>query len=133
LRVSNGKNTTEFGKLLAKALRRLPNFVGVVYRGAELNAAELQFYLDAFGKAEPVIEPCFLSTSKSRLIGGGFGDNPLFIMYSRTGKLIEKIANFGVYGPENEQEVLFAQNTKFNVLDITFDRGKPLIMMEEIA
>jgi NAD:arginine ADP-ribosyltransferase len=133
LRVSNGKNTTEFGKLLAKVLHKLPDFVGVVYRGVELTSGQLETYTDALVAAKPVIEPCFLSTSKSRLIGGGFGDNPLFIMYSRTGKLIEKIAKFGVYGPANEQEVLFAPNTRFNVLDITFDGIKPLITMEEIA
>ena len=132
LRVQEGNNTTEFGILLDHCLTKLPNFEGLVYRGANLTRNELKKYKDGAESGTPIIEPTFVSTSKSRLIAMQFGANILFRIYSRKGKEIEKIAKFGKYNPPNEKEVLFRPNSSFRVLDEREQGNYTLITMEEI-
>jgi hypothetical protein len=132
LRLTKGNNKTEFGILLELSLSKLPNFDGLVYRSAKLTPQELNKYNIALQSNKAIIEPTFISTSKSRAIAMEFKGNTLFRIYSRTGKIIEKIAKFGIYNPPNEKEVLFNPNCTFKVLEITKENDYPLITMEEI-
>lgn len=131
LRIHKGENTTEFGKILVEALSKLKHFEGVVYRGVNLLKYELEKYTEAFANNVDVSEPTFISTSKSRLVAMSYRGNTLFRIYSRRGKEIEKIAKFGS-SSQNEKEVLFAPNSRFNILDVTTESNYTLITMEEI-
>ncbi len=131
LRKSKGKKLDEFGKLLNKTLAKLPNFDGVVYRGANMTTQELQRYKEAVTKNKILKEYSFVSTSKSRLIAMAFKGNTLFRIYSRTGKEVEKIAKFGLHGTSNEKEVLFRPNRNFIILEVAKELDYTLITMEE--
>lgn len=132
LRKSKGKNINEFGNYLDYSLKKLENYEGLVYRGANLSKTELNRYLNSFKKNLLLTEYSFTSTSKSRLIAMSFKGNVLFRIYSRTGKSIEKITKFGISGYPNEKEVLFSSNRKFRILEITNESTYSLITMEEI-
>ena len=132
LRKTNGKNNSEFGKLLNSTLSKLNNYIGLVYRGANLTKSEIYKYIDANKVDKIFIEPTFISTSKSRLIAMEYRGNTLFRISSRTGKDIEKIAKFGIHNPQNEQEVLFKPNSCFKVLEIRNESSYTLVTMEEI-
>lgn len=112
-------------------MTKLPDFEGLVYRGVNLTRKELLKYIVANRVNEVLIEPTFISTSKSRLIAMEFG-NTLFRIFSRTGKDIEKIAKFGTYSPPNEKEVLFKPNRRFRVLEVLDQGASILISMEEM-
>ncbi len=132
LRKSKGRKCDEFGTYLKLSLSKLPNFEGLVYRGAHLSKVELNRYIDSFKHNSLVTEYSFISTSKSRLIAMSFKGNVLFRMFSRTGKDIERITKFGIFGYPNEKEVLFSPNRKFRILDITNELTYSMITMEEI-
>ena len=74
-----------------------------------------------------------MSCSKSKLLSLFFSESPLFIIKSRKGKDIEKIAKFDEdsYG-QNEKEVLFCSNSRFKVLDIKEENNKIIITLEEV-
>lgn len=127
LRLSNGNNDTDFGKLLDKAILKLPDYIGLVYRGVYLNDVQIERYRLALKNNLTISEPTFVSTSKSVIIAKGFG-NALFRIVSKSGKLIENISNFGIHKPPNEQEVIFRPNRKFKVLEI----DNNIITLEEI-
>ncbi|MGV3684467.1 MAG: ADP-ribosyltransferase [Daejeonella sp.] len=131
LRISKGENN-DYGKLLNKCLNKLPNFEGLVYRCVNLTAAEVQIYIDAENQNKVVTEHPFVSTSKSELTANAYGRNVKFVIYSKTGKEIEKFAKFGLHNPHNEKEVLFKSGRSFNVLEVTKDRGYTLIITEEV-
>ncbi|WP_165501705.1 ADP-ribosyltransferase [Pedobacter frigiditerrae] len=131
LRKTEGKEKTDFGKIIDQSLSKLDNYNGLVYRCATLSKKELQLYKNAFELAKPIVEHTFLSTSKSKTIAYMFGKNTIFRIYSRTGKDIEKIAKFGSDHPQNEQEVLFRTGSAFDILDISKEGSRTLITMEE--
>jgi hypothetical protein len=132
LRLSGGKKTTEFGKLLDKTLSKLPNYEDILYRSADLTVFEMQKYLDAFKNNGILVEHSFISTSKSKAIAYGFGKNCHFRILSRTAKNVEAFAKYGVHHPQNEKEVLFKPNSKFRVLEITNSGEATLITLEEV-
>ena len=132
LRKSSGASITEFGKVLNSSLSKLENYEGLVFRGVELNPSELQQYIDAMAKNEVIVENAFISATKSQLTAFSFGRNARFIIYSKTGKEIEKIAKFGKHHPQNEKEVLFKSGRSFTVLDVTKEQNYTLITMEEL-
>lgn len=132
LRTSNGKTVTEFGKLLADALSKLPNYEGLVYRKVSLTKTELNVYEEGLKNNSTIVETPFLSTSKARAVAMAFTGNCLFRILSKKGKDIETIAKYGVFNPPNEKEVLFKNNTKFKVLQITREDEHSLITMEEV-
>lgn len=131
LRKSDGKSCSQLGVFLIKALNKLPDFEGLVYRSVNLSPKELERYSIALRDNRLLKEHAFLSTSKSRLTAMAFNGNVLFRMYSRTGKEIENIARFGKYNPPNEREVLFKPNRNFRILEITNEASYTLITMEE--
>lgn len=132
LRKSKGKKINALGNYLNFSLNKLPNFDGLVYRGAHLSKTELNRYINAFKKNSLITEYSFISSSKSRLIAMSFKGNVLFRMFSRTGKDIEKITKFGISGYPNEKEILFRSNRIFRILDITNESTYMLITMEEV-
>ncbi len=131
LRKSEGKEKTDFGKIIDQSLAKLDDFKGLVYRCVTLTKRELQLYRDAFDLGNPITEYAFLSTSKSKTTAYMFGKNTVFKIYSRTGKDIQKIAKFGSDHPQNEQEVLFRKGRSFHILDISKEDSRTLITMEE--
>jgi len=132
LRKTNGKNDSEFGKLLNSALSKLENYIGLVFRGVNLTENEINKYIAANKDDNILIEPTFISTSKSRLIAMEYRGNTLFRIFSKRGKEIEKIAKFGAHNPQNEREVLFKPNSGFKVLEIINESNYTLITIEEI-
>ncbi|MBI3517741.1 MAG: hypothetical protein HY062_00090 [Bacteroidetes bacterium] len=133
LRRNSGKHNTEYGKFLEKSINKLPNYIDVVYRSCNLSPNQIDLYQNSFIRKQPITENCFLSTSKKRTIAMMFGGNCLFIIFSRTGKDIEKIAKFGTGSGQNEYEVLFLPKRKFNVIDINIENNSYTITLEEIS
>jgi len=132
LRILKGKNNSEFGKLLRLTLRKLPNYVNVVYRSAKLTEAEMQRYQEAFESDDLIREYSFVSTSRSRAAAMMWNGSVLFRILSKTGKEIEGIAKYGIFSGQNEKEVLFMPNLKFRVVGIRKDKDYTLISLEEI-
>ncbi len=132
LRKSKGKTDILYNKLLNGCLNKLPHFEGLVYRCATLSETELNKYIDAEKKNKSIIEHSFVSTSRSELTAFAYGKNTKFLIYSKTGKEIEKFAKFGLYNPVNEKEVLFRSGRAFNVLEVTKQDNFTLVIMEEI-
>lgn len=132
LRRSLGKEINDFATYLDHSLSKLPNFEELVYRGVNLSKKDLDNYKALFKADHAVIEYCFISTTKSRLIATSFLGNVLFRILSQTGKEIEKISKFGTMGFPNEREVLFSYNTKFRILGIRNEDTYTLITMEEL-
>lgn len=132
LRISKGKNYTDFGYYLDKTLAKLPSYEDILYRSADLSQFELQKYLDANKNNSILVEHSFISTSKSKTIAYGFGKNCLFRMLSRSAKNIEEFSKYGSHHPQNEKEVLFRPNCKFRVLEVTKPDNYTLITLEEV-
>lgn len=108
LRVNKGKHIPTFGAILSECLEKLPNYTGNVYRSINLTDEEYKRYLNN----DTIIEPFFISTSRSQLIGNQFG-NFRFEIFSQTGKCIENISKFS-----NEKEVVINYNKAFKVVSI---------------
>lgn len=132
LRTYKGSKSTNFGIAVDYCLSKLNSFSGLVYRCVELTPFELKQYAHAYQTGKPIKEFAFISTSKSRLIAMGYNKNTLFVILSKTGKEIEKIAKFGIHNPSNEKEVLFKAGRSFNVVGITKEGKQTLITMREI-
>ena len=132
LRLSEGKNLSEFGKYLDKTLNKLPDYKGIAYRSVKITDNELQKYLKAKENNSILVEHSFISASKSKAIANEFGRNCQFTIYSKSGKEIEKFAKYGLQHPQNEKEILFKPNLQFEVLEITKQGDKTLIIIEEI-
>lgn len=133
LRSNKGKNTAVFGKLLVKALGKLNDYSSLTYRKVQLTRGQQNIYKKASDTGLYVKEPAFSSTSKIKDLAILFPGNTLFIINSKTGKDIEKIAKFGYEDPYNEYEVLFLPNREFEVLEIDDSISDLLLItMEEI-
>lgn len=105
---------------LAKMVEK--SFVGTVYRGAHLNKNVSEVYQ----VGARVTEKAFTSTS--RKFTEKFSGNTLFVIQSRTGKMIDEISTFA-----NEAEVLFPPGTVFKVVSRVFDGKTTKILMEQIS
>ena len=61
--------------------------------------------------------------------------NCLFVIESKTGRLIEAAAKYGPHGQapgQNEREVLFAPHTKFDVLAVVDEPDYTRITLDEL-
>lgn len=125
-----GNKINEFGTYLTDALDKLPNYNLLCYRATKIS--NLDKYYDALRKGTTITEKSFLSCTKSRLIAFLYSQSPLFIILSKHGKDIEKIAKFGINSGQNEKEILFKPNSKFRVLDIQEDESRFTITLEEV-
>jgi hypothetical protein len=114
--------------LMKSGLNKLPDFEGVVYRGAGLSEAEENVYRDAIGTGELIEHPAFTSTSK--LSDKALNRNTRYIIQSKKGKNVMKFSEF-----ESENEIILNAGTKFRVTE--FNRnptdGKTYIYMEEVV
>lgn len=131
LRTNKGK-LNEFGRFLDKSLDKLPNYKKLCFRAVKLGSNEIEKYEKAYNSSNIITEYSFLSSSSSRLLAIQFNHNVLFRIQSKKGKDIQKIAKFGINSGQNEKEILFRANSKFNVLDITKENNKTLITIEEV-
>ena len=135
LHASGGHHDTLFGQGLAIALAKLPAYVGVVSSGVRLRPEELRHYRARAEDGQPIDWPAFLSTSRKASIARQYTRSPpngvLFVIQSRTGRLIEEISKFGVDG-QNEYEVLFIPHTQFQVLEVAAETGYTRIVLDEL-
>ena len=135
LHENGGDNSTLFGQGLAAALAKLPAYVGLAYSGVLLRPAQLQYFRARAQHGQPVSWPAFLSASQKDTIARQYlhssGKNCLFVIQSRTGRLIEEISKYGVDG-QNEYEVLFAPNTPFEVLEVAEETSYTRIVLDEL-
>ncbi len=133
LRRNQGRNTSNFGKLLEQGLQQLPNYAALVYRKVQLTKRQQNVYRNALHNNSFVKERAFLSTSKFKRIAELFPGNTLFIINCKTGKDVEKIAKFGFGDRYNEYEVLFEPNRQFEVLEVNESvKNLLIITMEEV-
>ena len=128
----NGNQISDFGQYLNYSLNKLPDYKLLCYRTIRCNKNQLKKYYDAFKNNTTIIEKSFLSCSKSRVLSLYFSESPLFIIKSKKGKDIEKIAKFGIDTGQNEKEILFRSNSRFKVLDIIEENSKIVITLEEV-
>lgn len=135
LHASKGDNSTLFGQGLAVALAKLPAYVGLAFGGVQLRLAQLMFYRASADAGEPVSWPAFLSASQKATIAHQYlyssHKNCLFIIQSRTGRLIEEVSKYGIEG-QNEYEILFAPRTRFEVLEVAIETGYTRIVLDEL-
>lgn len=120
-----GTNTSVLEQGLVKALEKLPPYEGEVLSGVLLRPSELLFYRACHLKGRPVHWPAFLSATLRPGLAmqflRGARKNCLFVIQSKTGRLIEAIAEMGLFGAapgQNEREVLFAPGVAFEVLAV---------------
>lgn len=135
LHASGGNNSSLFGQGLAAALGKLPAYVGLVSSGVFLPPAQIQYYRACAQDGQPVSWPAFLSASQKNTIALQYlrssEKNCLFIIQSRTGRLIAELSQFGVDG-QNEYEVLFVPHTRFEVLEVASETGYTRIVLDEL-
>jgi hypothetical protein len=139
LHANSGANDSVLGQGLVAALKKLPPYEGEVQSGIWLRASELQFYRGCARTATPVRWPAFLSATLKPGIAMQFlrsaRKNCLFVIQSRTGRLIEAVAKTGLYGQapgQNEREVLFAPQTEFDVLAVVDETDYTRIVLDEL-
>jgi hypothetical protein len=127
LRLSEGKDISDFGLLLDECLSKLPDYQDVVYRGEGLTDSELERYYLAFKHNEPLKECFFASSSKSRLKAYEWcreKNKVMFEIFSFKGKVIEYASKYPA-----EKEVLFRYNSDFWVEDFIFDEERNLYLI----
>ena len=100
-----------------------------------LRPEQLRQYRACVENGQPISWPAFLSASQKATIARQYvrslQTNGLFVIQSRTGRLIEEISKFGVDG-QNECEVLFAPHTQFQVLEVAEETGYMRIVLDEL-
>ena len=132
LRLSKGKDFSEFGKFLDKTLSKLSNYEDITYRSVDLTNNEWQKYIEAKENNGILVEHSFISASRSKAVAYEFGRSCQFRIFSRSGKDIGEFAKYGIHHPQNEKEILFRPNLKFEVLEVTKQGETTLITLEEV-
>ncbi len=114
LRLSKGRDISDFGILLNECLSKLPDYQGIVYRGDEISKLEFDKYVLCYENVIPYHEFSFFSTSKSKSKAyercKGRGYRILFKILSKKGKDIERFSKY-----KTDREVLLQINSIFNV------------------
>lgn len=114
LRLSEGKDISDFGILLDECLFKLPDYQGIVYRGDEISKLEFDKYVLCHEKVIPYHGFSFFSTSKSKSKAyercKGRRCKVLFKILSKKGKDIERFSKY-----KTDREVLFQINSIFDV------------------
>jgi NAD:arginine ADP-ribosyltransferase len=127
-KLKNRENVLNFTRLLNSALAQLPTYSGTAYRGVSKDLSEAQ--LARYIVGETVQENSFTSasTSKTKAFEYFGTGNTRFIILSKTSSHIKSFSNL----PE-EDEVLFAANSQFRVVDRRQEKGKTIILMEDVS
>jgi hypothetical protein len=123
------KQFREDARLTAAALANLPPYQGTVYRGSDVP----QSVLDSYRVGEIASDRGFVSSSANVDVtnkfrgSGAEGTTPVsYVIQSRTGRSVQNLSSY-----PKEEEVLFAPDTQFRVLQI--EQGDTTtIYMEEI-
>ena len=119
--------------LLNEALSKLPDFKGLVMRGAILNKRTKDFYTQLAGTANTFVEPAFVSTSKSFGTANMYSRaDTLFFIESRHGKEIEQLSFFGTDSPANEKEVLLRSRALFLVEQVERIKYTTHVFLKEV-
>lgn len=116
-------------KVTASGIARYAPHVGTVYRGTALTRENLAEYK----VGARLVEPSFLSTSRSRdvadrFVGNGHtGIKTTYVIESKTGRDISRISEF-----EDEQEIAFLPGSGFRVTSVHEQNGEATIELEEL-
>lgn len=100
-----------FGDVLVRALDKMPNWSGTVFRATNLDQDTIGVYEKASLTGGQVEHPYFTSTSK--VSDSGFKGNALYVIETQQGKDVEAISYF-----QDEREVLLNAESKFEVLEV---------------
>lgn len=112
-------------RLISQALKKLPVYEGVVYRGETMSMKKLQErFLDHIGEVVSdkgfVSSSRYMDTPKKFISHDGIPKSHkrvIFEIQSKNGRNISKISEFnGIFNPENQHEILFDKGTKFLVV-----------------
>jgi hypothetical protein len=109
-----------FINTLNRALDKLDKYEGTVYRGINLKegviANVMSVYKQAFENKTTVIEPAFMSTSRTKDNDYYPNTQVKYTVNSKNGRNIEPLSKYqGKAGLSSEQEVLFKTSSEFNV------------------
>lgn len=104
---------------LSSALSKLPDYKGMVYRGTNLDPAQVARYVPG----QTVTESAFTSSSTTRPFPG----NTQFTIMSSSGKDISGLSSI-----PNEDEVLFDKGANFKVLSNDTVNGVHRIVLQEV-
>ncbi|MGV4413857.1 phage minor head protein [Chryseobacterium sp. T1] len=122
-------------RMLNRALLKLPKSKELtLMRGMPFDAEKYKKYADNIGKV--INHEGFTSSTTREEIAKAFGqDEPTMMFYikNKNGKELGDISFFSkTFGNEDEFEVLFKSNTKFNVKDIVQNGDDFEIYLEEV-
>jgi hypothetical protein len=120
-----------FAEYLDFALSKLPDYEGVIFRGAKLSQMQIVRYQVASDNDSIVFNPSFLSCTLKRSIARQFG-TVIFEIYVKNGKLIETFSKFGIDSNQNEREVLLRKSSKFLITGVEKEDNYTIITAEEI-
>ena len=117
---------TTFSTFLDSALRKLPRFLGTVYRGSTTNLASREF-LEKYRPGEIVMWPGFASTTRNRALA--YVGNVLFRIESLSGRSL-----YGYSADDSEEEVLFGTGARYRVADVAIGKdGVIAVDLVEVA
>ena len=109
-------------RLISQALKKLPVYEGVVYRGETMSIKKLQErFLDHIGDVVSdkgfISSSIYMDTPMKFISHAGVPKSHkrvIFEIQSKNGRNISKISEFnGIFNPENQHEVLFDKGTRF--------------------
>jgi hypothetical protein len=122
--VGSDPKVTIFARLLNKALQRLPEFQGTVYRG--YRAHDLAAFTERYIREQVILWPGFTSTSHRR--EKAFTGNVLFRILSKTGRLLGEYAD-----APSEEEVLIPSGSTFERLAVDGGGRSAFIYLRQVA
>lgn len=114
---------SNFARILDSALRKLPLYSGVTFRGYDVSSSDLSKY-DPPGKVIIWLGFTSSTTDEDQIYPG----NTLFTIHSQNGRVVGDYAD-----DTSEMEVTFTQGTKFHVLGFERRGAKLVIEIEEVA
>ncbi|NOJ18699.1 ADP-ribosyltransferase [Vibrio jasicida] len=132
---SAGKSARRFIKQVRSAMKKLPHYKGVTYRGAWAK----QSLLNKLQVGDVVVEPAFTSSSTIPEIAKRFAvvrpnsPQPLQrVLYEvqvrNSGRALGGLSEFG-----GEAEVLLPPNTYYRVTNIELNRGSAMVALETVS
>lgn len=128
LRLSKGENISIFGIFLDECLVKLPDYQGIVFRGANFPKYKTDEFIIKRSNSESITEHAFLSTSLKANEAYKYGMTTLQI-FSKRGKAIGNISRY-----QSEKEILFRYNTIFEIIAVDFDKenNRYFVSLEEL-
>jgi len=136
-------NLSEFNKaaatLICEGLNLLPAFKGIMYRGTIIKRKE---YEALYKDKKEVSHKIFTSCSKSTEIARQFAKyrplkrnevSVIFTIQGKNGKDISEISEFnGKFVEMNQYEILFATDTRFEIVSILEQADEVYIKLKEL-